>query len=74
MLLGGKAGDLFGRRRIFQAGIGVFTLASLLFGLAPNEALLIGARILQGIGAALGAQIDATPSPSTRKLLKRLQR
>jgi MFS family permease len=74
MLLGGKAGDLFGRRRIFQAGIGVFTLASLLGGLAPKEGLLIGARILQGIGAALGAQIDATPSPSTRKLLKRLQR
>ncbi|MFI9169627.1 MFS transporter [Streptomyces lincolnensis] len=55
MLLGGKAGDLFGRRRIFQAGIAVFTLASLLGGLAPNEGLLIGARILQGIGAALAA-------------------
>jgi EmrB/QacA subfamily drug resistance transporter len=55
MLLGGKAGDLFGRRRIFQAGIGVFTLASLLGGLAPNEGLLIGARILQGVGAALAA-------------------
>ncbi|MGA5205513.1 MFS transporter [Streptomyces variegatus] len=55
MLLGGKAGDLFGRRRIFQAGIGVFTLASLLGGLAPDEGLLIGARILQGVGAALAA-------------------
>ncbi|MEU1936264.1 MFS transporter [Streptomyces coeruleorubidus] len=55
MLLGGKAGDLFGRRRIFQAGIAVFTLASLLGGLAPNEGLLIGARILQGVGAALAA-------------------
>ncbi|MEU9290884.1 MFS transporter [Streptomyces sp. NPDC048275] len=55
MLLGGKAGDLFGRRRLFQVGILVFTLASLLGGLAPNEGLLIGARILQGVGAALAA-------------------
>ncbi|MBO3679088.1 MFS transporter [Streptomyces sp. NEAU-YJ-81] len=55
LLLGGKAGDLFGRRRMFQAGIIVFTLASLLGGLAPNEGLLIGARILQGVGAALAA-------------------
>ncbi|MFF2847798.1 MFS transporter [Streptomyces sp. NPDC058001] len=55
LLLGGSAGDLFGRRRMFQAGIAVFTVASLLGGLAPNEGLLIGARILQGIGAALAA-------------------
>ncbi|MBK3574355.1 MFS transporter [Streptomyces sp. MBT65] len=55
LLLGGKAGDLFGRRRMFQVGIAVFTLASLLGGLAPNEGLLIGARILQGVGAALAA-------------------
>lgn len=55
MLLGGKAGDLFGRRRVFQLGIAVFTLASLLGGVAPNEGVLIGARILQGIGAALAA-------------------
>ncbi|WP_431045934.1 DHA2 family efflux MFS transporter permease subunit [Streptomyces sp. P1-3] len=55
LLLGGRAGDLFGRRRMFQAGIAVFTLASLLGGLAPNEALLIGARVLQGVGAALAA-------------------
>ncbi|MEU0784493.1 MFS transporter [Streptomyces sp. NPDC006173] len=55
LLLGGKAGDLFGRRRIFQAGIAVFTLASLFGGLAPNEGLLIAARILQGVGAALAA-------------------
>ncbi|MFI6700221.1 MFS transporter [Streptomyces sp. NPDC050509] len=55
LLLGGRAGDLFGRRRMFQAGIAFFTLASLLGGLAPNEELLIGARVLQGIGAALAA-------------------
>ncbi|WP_406442815.1 MFS transporter [Streptomyces sp. NBC_00631] len=41
MLLGGKAGDLFGRRRIFRMGIALFTVASLLGGLAPNEGLLM---------------------------------
>lgn len=55
LLFGGNAGDLFGRRKMFQVGIAVFTLASLLGGLAPNEGLLIGARILQGVGAALAA-------------------
>ncbi|MFJ3801097.1 MFS transporter [Streptomyces sp. NPDC090088] len=55
LLLGGRAGDLFGRRRMFRAGIAVFTLASLLGGLAPAEGLLIAARILQGVGAALAA-------------------
>ncbi|MEY9968278.1 EmrB/QacA subfamily drug resistance transporter [Streptacidiphilus sp. MAP12-16] len=55
LLLGGRAGDLFGRRRMFRIGIAVFTLASLLGGLAPNEGLLIAARILQGVGAALAA-------------------
>ncbi|MET7358828.1 MFS transporter [Streptomyces sp. NPDC005562] len=55
LLLGGRAGDLFGRRRMFQVGIALFTLASLLGGLAPNEGLLIGARILQGVGAAVAA-------------------
>ncbi|MFF3662903.1 MFS transporter [Streptomyces olivochromogenes] len=55
LLLGGKAGDLFGRRKMFQVGTAVFTLASLLGGLAPNQSLLIGARVLQGVGAALAA-------------------
>lgn len=55
LLLGGRAGDLFGRRRVFRAGIVVFTLASLLGGLAPGEGLLIAARVLQGVGAALAA-------------------
>ncbi|MEY9961984.1 EmrB/QacA subfamily drug resistance transporter [Streptacidiphilus sp. MAP12-16] len=55
LLLGGRAGDLSGRRRMFRAGIAVFTLASLLGGLAPNTLLLIGARVLQGVGAALAA-------------------
>ncbi|MCM2389018.1 MFS transporter [Streptomyces albipurpureus] len=55
LLLGGRAGDLFGRRRMFRIGIVVFTLASVLGGVAPNEELLIGARVLQGIGAAIAA-------------------
>jgi EmrB/QacA subfamily drug resistance transporter len=53
LLLGGRAADLLGRRRIFLLGVVVFTLASLLAGLAWSEASLIGARALQGLGAAI---------------------
>jgi EmrB/QacA subfamily drug resistance transporter len=53
LLLGGRAADLLGRRRIFLAGVVVFTLASLLAGLAWSEASLIGARAFQGLGAAI---------------------
>jgi len=53
LLLGGRAADLLGRRRLFLAGIVVFTGASLLSGLAWSEEALIGARALQGLGAAL---------------------
>ena len=53
LLLGGRAADLLGRRRIFVAGLIVFTLASLLAGLAWSEASLIGARAFQGLGAAI---------------------
>lgn len=55
MLLGGRLGDSYGRKRMFIAGVGVFTLASLLCGLAQNEAMLIGARALQGVGAAVAS-------------------
>ncbi len=55
LLLGGRLGDLYGRRRMFIAGLLVFAAASLLGGLASNEALLLGARGLQGVGAALAA-------------------
>ena len=61
LLLGGRAADLLGRRRIFLAGIVVFTLASLLAGLAWSEASLIAARALQGLGAAIitpGGAVD----------------
>jgi len=53
LLLGGRAADLLGRRRIFLAGVVVFTVASLLAGLAWSEASLIAARALQGLGAAI---------------------
>jgi EmrB/QacA subfamily drug resistance transporter len=55
LLLGARAGDLLGRRRTFVAGIGIFILASLLGGFAPSGALLLAARALQGVGAALAA-------------------
>jgi EmrB/QacA subfamily drug resistance transporter len=53
LLLGGRAADLLGRRRIFLAGIIVFTIASLLAGFAWSETSLIAARALQGLGAAV---------------------
>jgi EmrB/QacA subfamily drug resistance transporter len=53
LLLGGRAADLLGRRRIFILGLIVFTLSSLLAGLAWSEASLIGARAFQGLGAAV---------------------
>jgi EmrB/QacA subfamily drug resistance transporter len=53
ILVGGAAGDRFGRRRIFMIGIAVFTVASMACGLAPDAALLIAARAFQGIGAAM---------------------
>jgi EmrB/QacA subfamily drug resistance transporter len=55
LLLGGRAGDLFERRRVFIAGLLVFVLASLLGGLATGQAWLIAARAVQGAGAAMAA-------------------
>ncbi|MCP2339553.1 MFS transporter [Actinomadura rupiterrae] len=55
LLLGGRSGDIIGRRRAFCAGISVFTLASLLGGVASDGWILISARALQGVGAALAA-------------------
>lgn len=57
LLLGGRAGDIWGRRRTFAAGIALFTLASMLAGLAPSASLLLVSRALQGMAAAL-----ATPA------------
>src|SRR5215813_12766701 len=53
LLLGGRVADLIGRRRVFIAGLLLFTFASLLSGLSWSQGALIGARSLQGLGAAL---------------------
>jgi EmrB/QacA subfamily drug resistance transporter len=53
LLLGGRAGDLLGRKRLFLLGLLIFTGASLLDGLASSEGMLAGSRALQGLGAAL---------------------
>ncbi len=55
LLLGGRLGDLYGRRLLFMTGLTVFAIGSLLGGLAQNEMLLLGSRGLQGVGAALAA-------------------
>ncbi|HZA45228.1 MAG TPA: MFS transporter [Rubrobacter sp.] len=53
LLLGGRAGDLFGRRRVFAFGLGLFTFASLLCGVSGSQGLLVAARALQGVGGAI---------------------
>jgi len=55
LLLGGRAGDILGRRRVFLAGIAIFTLASLVGGLAPSAGVLLAARAVQGVGGALAS-------------------
>ncbi|MFC9789886.1 MFS transporter [Rhodococcus sp. NPDC127528] len=55
MLLGGRLGDVFGRKRMFISGVALFTVSSLLCGLAVNEATLVAARALQGVGAAVAS-------------------
>lgn len=52
LLLGGRAGDLWGRRTLFVGGVAMFTVASLVGGLATSAAWLVAARVLQGLGAA----------------------
>ena len=63
LLLGARAGDILGRRRVFVAGIALFTLASLMGGLAQSATWLLAARAVQGVGAAIAA-------PSTLALLQ----
>jgi EmrB/QacA subfamily drug resistance transporter len=60
LLLGGRAADLYGRRRVFLIGLAVFTASSLLGGLAQNETWLVSARALQGLGAAILAPATLT--------------
>src|SRR3989442_3993971 len=55
LLLGGRLGDLFGHRRLFLAGITLFTLASLACGLATTQGFLVTARAIQGLGGAVAS-------------------
>src|ERR671918_2156298 len=70
LLLAGRIGDLIGRRRVFLYGLAVFVAASILCGASQSESMLIGARLLQGIGGAmtsaviLGMIVTMFPEPA----------
>src|SRR3954449_4885714 len=72
LLLAGRLGDLVGRKRVFLVGLAVFTGASLLCGLADSQAVLVGARFVQGLGGALtsavilGMIVTLFPEPGER--------
>jgi len=68
LLLGGRAGDLLGRKRVFLVGVVVFTFASLLNGLAPSSEILIVFRGLQGLGAAMIAPAAPMKYCATRRI------
>src|SRR2546423_5576455 len=76
LLLGGRLGDLFGHRRLFLAGIVLFTLASLACGLSNSQGLLVAARAVQGIGGAgafaRGGSLIVTPFPGAARPAKTL--
>src|SRR5205085_6205927 len=57
LLLAGRLGDLVGRKRVFMAGLAVFTTASVLCGLSESQAMLVGARLIQGVGGALTSTV-----------------
>jgi EmrB/QacA subfamily drug resistance transporter len=74
LLLAGRLGDLLGRKRLFMAGMAVFTLASLACGLAQSQGVLIAARFVQGIGGAMSSAVIlgmiVTMFPQPREMAK----
>ena len=66
LMLGGRAADLLGRRRVFVVGVVVFTIASFFCGLAWSEAVLIVSRAVQGLGAAIISPRRRSRSSSPR--------
>ncbi|OZI24180.1 MFS transporter [Bordetella genomosp. 7] len=72
LLLGGKLGDLFGSRRVFLAGLTLFTVASLACGLATSQEMLVAARAIQGVGGAVVSAVSLSlimslfPEPAER--------
>ncbi|GAB3998497.1 hypothetical protein GCM10029992_24480 [Glycomyces albus] len=72
LLLSGRVGDLIGSGKVFQAGLALFTAASVIAALAPNPEVLIAGRFLQGVGAALasavilGMIVRLYPEPGSR--------
>src|SRR3954463_11879555 len=74
LLLAGRLGDLLGRKRLFMAGMAVFTLASLACGLARSQGVLIAARFVQGIGGAMSSAVIlgmiVTMFPQPREMAK----
>ena len=58
LLLGGRLGDLFGHRRLFMAGITLFSVASLACGLASSQGMLVAARVVQGLGGAVVSAVS----------------
>jgi hypothetical protein len=58
LLLGGRLGDLYGHRRLFLLGIGLFTVSSLACGLSTSQDMLVGARAVQGIGGAVTSAVS----------------
>src|SRR3954468_20653848 len=74
LLLGGRLGDLVGRARLFLVGISLFTLSSVVCGVAASEGMLIAARFVQGLGAALSASailaLVVVDFPNPRERLK----
>src|SRR6478609_10693065 len=58
LLLGGRLGDLYGHRRLFLLGIGLFTVSSLACGLSTSQGMLVGARAVQGIGGAVASAVS----------------